>query len=186
MQKTLIATTILAVTTIVVALAEWDLMIVLYVAGGVSLLVGVFYLFFVWQVPKSWEPQEKGTPQRPFYAWQGIKSSPESNSVRSFYTKVVGVTHENRDGSSRQEIIARYLVGEPLELRREPDNPHDSQAIAVCRESGEQLGYISTDIGWRLADEIDGGKEFRASLSSLTGGHGSRPVRGVNILIHVM
>lgn len=105
--------------------------------------------------------------------------------VRSFYTKIVGVSHKNPDGSSRQKIIARCSVGERLRLVREPDNPHDSQAIAVVRESGEQLGYISSDVAFRLADEIDNGKRFAARISDITCG-GDRSVRGVNILIDVL
>jgi len=55
-----------------------------------------------------------------------------------FFTKAVGVTFEGR-----QDVIGGLLPGSPLELRREPDNPHDTNAVlvvidgkqvAICRE----------------------------------------------------
>jgi hypothetical protein len=165
-RKASIAAILLIILTGVVAVVEWDLMLIFYVVGGVALLVGVFYLFFVWEIPKSWEPksQSVGTP------------------LRSFHTKVVGVTHRNADGSSRQKIIHNCSVGDRLELVREPDNHRDSNAIKVCWQ-GEQLGYISADIAFRLADEIDRGGKFAASISDLTGGTDRAPTRGVNIKI---
>ena len=64
-----------------------------------------------------------------------------SNSARSFYSKIAGVTFANSDGPWRQQIVARCRVGEQLSLVREPDNPVSSSAIAIFRRTGEQLGY---------------------------------------------
>jgi len=55
---------------------------------------------------------------------------------------VVGVTFKNRDGSSRQEAIKGLQEGEAILLRREPDNPHDPNAIAVDTRDGDQIGYL--------------------------------------------
>ncbi|MGB6523273.1 MAG: hypothetical protein WBE83_16020, partial [Candidatus Cybelea sp.] len=44
-----------------------------------------------------------------------------------FHTKLAGVSFEGR-----QDVIAGMRAEAPLELRRQPDNPHDSNAIAVC------------------------------------------------------
>jgi len=57
-----------------------------------------------------------------------------------FYSKVVGVTYDNPDGSSRQAIIARCRLGEQLILEAEPDNQHDPNAVKVLRTNGQQLG----------------------------------------------
>jgi len=135
--------------------------------GLAATLVVVWYAFKTFQAanPRSLQNQQLGQPKR------------------SFYTKVVGVTHRNPDGSSRQEIIRNCEVGERLHLVREPENPHDPSAIKVCRESGEQLGYISADVAFRMAGEIDGGDKFVAWASDLTGGSEDRPTRGVNIKI---
>ncbi len=49
--------------------------------------------------------------------------------------------------------------GDPVELRPEPKNPYDSNAIAVWSERGVQMGYISAEraplIGKRMqVDEV--------------------------------
>ncbi len=53
-------------------------------------------------------------------------------------TKVVGVTFEGR-----QEVVARLRQGDRVWLDREPTNPYDCNAITVCRENGEQIGYLN-------------------------------------------
>ena len=140
---------------------------VLIYIGLAAALIVVYYALKAPQAanPRSLQIQQLGHPKR------------------SFYTKVVGVTHGNPDGSSRQEIILNCQVGERLHLVREPENRHDPSAIKVCRESGEQLGYISADVAFRMADEIDGGEKYVASVSDLTGGSEDRHTRGVNIKI---
>jgi len=119
---------------------------VLIYIGLAATLIVVYYAFKAFQAanPRSVQTGRLGLPNK------------------SFYTKVVGVTHLNPNGSSRQEIIRNCEVGERLQLVREPENPHDPSAIKVCRESGEQLGYISADLAYRMADEIDGGDKFVA------------------------
>ena len=73
----------------------------------------------------------------------------------------------------------------PLELRRQPDNPHDSNAIAVCY-GHLQLGFLNKKLAAHIAPLIDAGARYRARVASLTGGAGdagARKHRGVNILI---
>lgn len=80
------------------------------------------------------------------------------------HTYVAGVTHENRDGSSRQAIIKKY--GDELnliELRPEPDNPFDSEAIAVWMNTGDKNDYKYLQIGYLSKDFIQRMKEKDAS-----------------------
>jgi single-stranded-DNA-specific exonuclease len=93
--------------------------------------------------------------------------------ANSFYTKVVGVSFEGR-----QEIVAGLSAGDPLELIRDPSNPHDSNAIAV-HYGKLQLGYLRREIARRLAPNIDAGDRYTANVGSVTGG-GERNV-GVNL-----
>lgn len=93
--------------------------------------------------------------------------------VKTFQTKLVGVTHINTDGSSRQAAIEDCRIGELLVLIREPDNAYDSRAVKVCRKTGEQLGYLKASIlgndqgiGWCVADHIDGGTEYQVAVES--------------------
>jgi hypothetical protein len=100
----------------------------------------------------------------------------------SFFTKIAGVTHRNKDRKSRQRLIARCRVGEELVLEREPDNPVDPNAIKVLRVTGEQLGYIPAQVAASgLAKELDRGERPRCRIVNLTGRDGQ--TRGVNIEI---
>jgi hypothetical protein len=51
-------------------------------------------------------------------------------------------------------------VGEKLELRREPRNRHDRNAVAVYGQSGKQIGHISRRSAGRLAPYVDAGQIF--------------------------
>jgi hypothetical protein len=60
--------------------------------------------------------------------------------------------------------------GRPLELRRDPDNEHDPNAIAVLA-GGEQIGWVPRELAAEIAPQLDRGspwsavvlREYRAS-----------------------
>ena len=90
-----------------------------------------------------------------------------------FFTKIVGVSFEGR-----QDRVGGLLPGQSLELVREPENPHDANAIAV-RFGTFALGFLRKEIARRIAPNIDAGERYEARVGSITGG-GERSV-GVNI-----
>ncbi len=94
----------------------------------------------------------------------------------SFYTKVAGVTFEGRQG-----VIPHVRPGQRLRLVREPTNPHDPHAIAVCTEDGRHLGYLSARLAGRLAPAMDAGTRYAATASQVTGGGGRS--YGLNIFV---
>ena len=103
--------------------------------------------------------------------------------MQSFFTKIVGVSFENTNGSSRQDLISE-LEGLPcpLTLTREHNNPHDENAIAVMDTQGRQLGFLSRNIAEQMAPIIDSGLLVKAHAVQVTGGW---PLNyGVNIQIH--
>lgn len=84
-------------------------------------------------------------------------------------TKVVGVTFDGR-----QSVIAE--INEMLDhliAIREPENPHDENAIAIYvkKINGEKksVGYINRGLAAQLAPEIDAGKELIIHDFFLTG-----------------
>jgi single-stranded-DNA-specific exonuclease len=87
-------------------------------------------------------------------------------------TKVVGVSYDGR-----QEVIKN--INEMLDKLiaiREPENPYDSNAIAiyVVKPSGEKksIGYIEsskTGLAAKLSAEMDAGKELIIHNYVLTG-----------------
>ncbi|SFS01437.1 HIRAN domain-containing protein [Sphingomonas jatrophae] len=62
---------------------------------------------------------------------------------------VVGVPYDNAGPGNRAFEVAMSQPGEPVELRREPRNRHDPQAVAVYSSRGIQIGYLSAErCGW--------------------------------------
>lgn len=68
--------------------------------------------------------------------------------MKSIYS-IVGMKYHNAES-----FVAGLRAGEYLQLKREPDNPHDPFAIAVY--VGERLvGYLKATEGRVLAHELD-------------------------------
>lgn len=94
-----------------------------------------------------------------------------------FHTKIAGVSFEGR-----QDVIAGLRAGVPLELLRQPHNPHDRNAVAV-HYGNLQLGFFNKRLAAHIAPLIDAGARYRARVASLTGGPQYSKHRGVNILV---
>jgi len=74
--------------------------------------------------------------------------------IANVVIKLVGVTFNNENGMSRQGILANLSKGNEVTLKREPQNPHDKNAIAVLSSLG-QIGYIGRDYAQILSNMID-------------------------------
>lgn len=97
-----------------------------------------------------------------------IKSKIKNSNVnygKDFYSKIVGVTFDNR-----QSLIRNLSVSQELKLVREYNNKYDSNAIKVCTLSGSQLGYIPKDTARNLSKSMDSGTKFKVTVSNVTGG----------------
>ena len=111
-------------------------------------------------------------------------------AVNTFYTKIVGVTFNNTgtNTQNRQRIIAELLregkleKGTELVLKRLPDNPYDSNAVAVLAPDGRQLGFLSRDVAQNVSPLIASGVSYRAFVEAVTGGDADS-VYGINIKI---
>jgi hypothetical protein len=53
--------------------------------------------------------------------------------------------------------------GRPLELRRDPDNEHDPNAIAVLA-GGAQVGWVPRELAAELAPELDAGRPWSGAV----------------------
>ncbi len=106
--------------------------------------------------------------------------------LRSFTTRIAGVSYENPDGTERQEILRSLRPGDIAGLVREPDNPHGSDAIAVVDPHYGQIGYIPGHIATRLAQQLDSGMVGFARIVEIAGGSGDKPHRGcaVEVLLY--
>jgi hypothetical protein len=104
------------------------------------------------------------------------------------HTKVVGVTHHNADGSSRQDVIGKMRQFDVVELVRNPQDEFDSNAIQVIasiaaeprRKKGEitsrpgelqrvQIGHLDGELAAQLAPAIDAGERWWAIATRVGG-----------------
>lgn len=102
--------------------------------------------------------------------------------VRSFHTRVVGVTYDNDDGTSRQEALSHCLRGESVGFYW-----HDFRgrhACAVISDHG-QIGYLSADLAEDLHyDYASDRYSLVANISDITGGQDGYSY-GCNILLSI-
>jgi len=107
---------------------------------------------------------------------------PENSTekLRSFHTKVAGVTYNNEDGSNRQKIISQCKVGEKLMLIPDPTNKYDENAVKICRINGQQIGHLNANLAYEIKELIEKYKSrVDATISDITG----QKTNGVNLLI---
>jgi hypothetical protein len=64
------------------------------------------------------------------------------------------------------QLWPKLKVGDRLELRREPGNPHDANAVAVVWR-GRKLGYVPRRANAALAWGLDHGRPLQARISRL-------------------
>jgi len=107
-----------------------------------------------------------------------------------FFSKVAGVTFEGR-----QEVLEEILddiegapvpteKGWPLMVKREPNNPFDSNAIALHWSDGRSIGHVNREIAKDLAMDMDRGVPVIIYLTEVTG-NGFDQNFGANIFISV-
>jgi len=86
--------------------------------------------------------------------------------IENIELKVVGVTFDNENGTSRQEILRSMSKNSPIVLKREPFNRYDSNAVAVLYVD-QQVGYIGKEYAKIMAPMMDKGTQFTAKISKL-------------------
>ncbi len=100
----------------------------------------------------------------------------KSNDNRKIYTKVKGVTFDNR-----QNLISRLKPNQSLKLIREKDNAFDEYAVAVYSNEG-QIGYVPKEISKNVAIYLDKELVVSCRVIAITGLENMS--FGVNIVIN--
>lgn len=82
---------------------------------------------------------------------------------------VVGIGYLNADKakSNRRFELALCAPGEPVELRLEPKNPHDANAVAVFSARGVQVGYLQAERAPWIGSKIRAGEEYQVIFQEL-------------------
>ena len=94
---------------------------------------------------------------------------PVVGTVRHFHARVVGLPYPNSDGTSRREAVAGLQRWERVRLRHRPDNPVDSNAVAVLRETDErQLGYLPATLAKDVVAAARGGTRYLAVVHEIS------------------
>ena len=113
---------------------------------------------------RYWYPEDGGqvwiagyTPVDPESGRYLGRDAPELTALGLRVAGVAGA------GSHHAEALGTEAAapGQPLELRRDPDNEHDPNAIAVLA-GGEQVGWVPRELAEELAGELDAGRPWSA------------------------
>ncbi|WP_242183034.1 HIRAN domain-containing protein [Sphingomonas sp. CARO-RG-8B-R24-01] len=98
---------------------------------------------------------------------------------RELSLAVVGIDYANADKakSNRRFELLQCEPGDPVELRREPKNPHDPNAVAVFSERGIQVGYLTAERAPWIGGKIAAGEEAVAIFQALGGGAATIRIR---------
>lgn len=91
--------------------------------------------------------------------------------ICDFRLPACGEWYDNEDGTSRQAELAKCVPGDPLDLKREPDNPHDPRAVAVFTLNGIRVGYLRRDRAVWIGSKIDRGYKVQAIVERIKGAH---------------
>jgi len=79
------------------------------------------------------------------------------------------------------ELWQELRVGDPLELRRETDNPHDANAVSVSWR-GRKLGYLPRRENAATSWSLDRGQPLSARISRLT--QHPNPARRIEVEVY--
>ena len=104
---------------------------------------------------------------------QQMEEEHYEKEINYFYSKVVGVTFENR-----QFYVKQCYKGQKLDLVRDRFNIYDKNAIAVYA-GNNMIGFLSRELAEKLAPQMDKGISYICYVEEVMGGGNKN--YGVNI-----
>lgn len=118
----------------------------------------------------------------------------DERMIEQFHSKVVGVSFVDAYPDNLHELDSlagrHFIEGNdepiPAVLIRNPENPHDGNAIEVhvpALGDGAMIGHLPRDLAARLAPWMDRGEEWQAGVSKvfINPDHPDRP--GIDIAV---
>jgi hypothetical protein len=76
---------------------------------------------------------------------------PRGLLTREYNTNIVGIEFV----PAGVELVRRLKVGDEVKLVRQPDNPHDKNAIVIIDSDGNRLGYLSAKLAADISRALD-------------------------------
>lgn len=122
--------------------------------------VGIVY-FIIWLCNRNKGQEVSSAPS------VQVDSS-KLSIIKDFHTKVVGVTFNNDDGTSRQSIIMNCEAGEYIIFKLMPTAEYPD-AIGVFNKRGQQLGYLSAELAAVIKNKYVY-NPMSVTVSNITGG----------------
>jgi hypothetical protein len=87
------------------------------------------------------------------------RDAPELGERGLYVASVAGAGAHHADALGSEAVAP----GARLELRRDPDNPHDPNAIQVHPlDGGDQVGWVPRELAAELAPQLDAGRPWSA------------------------
>jgi HIRAN domain len=119
----------------------------------------------VWE-ERYWYPEDGGqvwlAGYQPFDPAGDRYLGRDSPELAARGLRVAGVAGA-RDHHAEAVASEDVGPGRPLELRRDPSNEHDPNAIAVhAANGGEQVGWVPREVAVELAPDLDEGRPWTA------------------------
>jgi hypothetical protein len=86
------------------------------------------------------------------------RDAPELTARGLHVVSVAGAGRHHAEAIASDEVAP----GRPLTLRRDPENEHDPNAIAVQAGDGQQVGWVPRELAAELAPALDAGGPWAA------------------------
>jgi hypothetical protein len=107
------------------------------------------------------------------------RDAPEVAGRGLLVSGVAGAARHHADALSSDAIAP----GAPLALRRDRDNEHDPNAVAVDLPDGLQLGWVPRELAFEVAPRLDAGTPWTALVLREQRASPRDPRTGVTMLL---
>jgi HIRAN domain-containing protein len=88
------------------------------------------------------------------------RDAPQVLAAGLLVVNVAGAARHHAEGLADEDAVA---PGRALMLRRDPDNAHDPNAVAVhAAGGGPQVGWVPREVAGEVAAELDAGRPLAA------------------------
>lgn len=134
------------------------------ITGGIGCIVIAAVCFLLARKPAK---ETAGQQQAQRAAGASAAGSRIAETIR---TKVVGVTFQNDDGESRQDILSRMTGDEEIEIEK---TTYNGEPAAYVKWGNKILGYLSAELAKDLAVKYPNAR-YTAEILEISGGGGYR------------
>lgn len=130
------------------------------ITGGIGCIVIAAVCFLLARKPEREAAGQQATPR--------ATGAPAAGSriAETIRTKVVGVTFQNDDGESRQDILSRMTGDEEIEIEK---TTYNGEPAAYVKWDNKILGYLSAELAKDLAARYPNAR-YTAEILEISGG----------------